>query len=90
VSTLALVLNLVLAYGIKYMWNMSSMLQFIIFMAAWRISLDPYAQKIIAQFKKLALFEFIDTQPFKDAIKDFLFSSTLQEVSEGRRSLSEQ
>ena len=30
-----LILNVVLAFGLKYLWNMVNLLQFIIFMRMW-------------------------------------------------------
>jgi len=73
-STLAI--NLVLAYGLKYMWSMTNVLQFMIFIGKWKINVDPFASTLLVQLKKLALFEFIDTQPIKDYLKEFLLPIT--------------
>ena len=72
VSQLTLALNLTLAYGLKYMWSMFNILQFMIFMGQWKINVDPFAQTLLDQLQKLALFEFIDPKPIKDEIIGFL------------------
>ena len=72
VSQVTLAVNISLAYGLKHMWSMMNILQFIIFMASFKINIDPFAKTLLEQLKKLALFEFIDTAPIKTAIKDFL------------------
>ena len=77
VSQLTLVVNLALAYGIKYMWSLTNILQFMIFIGSWKINLDPFAQTLLAQLKKLALFEFIDTQPIKDQILEMILPDEL-------------
>ena len=60
-STLQLASNVFLAYGLKYLWNMVNLLQFLVFFQYWQINIHPSAQLIIDQIRKLALFEFIDT-----------------------------
>ena len=40
-------------------------------MASWKINIDPFANSLLEQLKKLALFEFIDTAPIKTALKNF-------------------
>ena len=58
----SLVINLFLGYGLKYMWKIANMLQFVIFFIHWQINISPEAEVIIKQMKKLALFEFIDRE----------------------------
>ena len=43
-----------------------------IFMGQWKINVDPFAQTLLDQLQKLALFEFIDPKPIKDEIIGFL------------------
>ena len=84
--------NLVLAYGLKYMWSMANVLQFLIFISNWKINLDPFANALFEQLKKLAFFEFVDTKPIKEEIAKFLHISIDSESSESglnRRRLQE-
>ena len=46
-SQATLATNLALAYGLKYMWGLANMLQFIIFMDSWKINVDPFAKSLI-------------------------------------------
>ena len=52
---------LVLGYGLKYIWNIVNVLQFIIYMLRWEIDLPLLTEKYIASLKMLVLFEFIPT-----------------------------
>jgi len=59
--------------GLKYLWNIMNLLQFLIFMQQlWRIRLPPTASVILKQLKVMALMEFIPTQWFKDSIRELL------------------
>ena len=63
-------MNLVLAYGLKFMWSMMNVLQFVIFAGEWKINLDPFAKTLTEQLKKLALFEFIDSEAAINFVKE--------------------
>ena len=56
-----LILNLFLAVGLKYLWNMVNLLQFTVFMRQWQIIIPPEADLFIKSLKTLALFEFLPT-----------------------------
>ena len=60
-STTTLAVNVVLAYGLKYLWNMVNILQFVVYFENWNVNMHPEAQIYIGSIKKLALFEFVDT-----------------------------
>lgn len=64
--------NIVLAYGLKYLWNMVNILQFLVFFENWKINIHPTAMMIITQIRKLALFEFLDTKFLINWIKSAL------------------
>ena len=49
-----------LGYGLKYLWGIANMLQFVIYLGLWQINIIPEAEVVIKHMKKLALFEFID------------------------------
>ena len=80
-SVIQLSSNVVLAYGLKYLWNMVNLLQFLVFFQYWKINIDETAQMFTTQIRKLALFEFIDTSFFTDFMKD-LFGTGEEEVDE--------
>ena len=54
--------------GLKYLWNMVNLLQFIIFMRTWLIGIPDFTDQWLLSLKTLALFEFLPT----DAIKGWL------------------
>ena len=87
VSQITLGINLALAYGLKHMWSMTSILQFVIFIGQWKINVDPFAKTLIDQLKKLALFEFVDTKPIKTEVKEFFIRSDEAEMNEDLRML---
>jgi len=64
-----LVLNLFLAMGLKFLWNLVNLLQFLIFMQMWQVKLPDFARIIFKELKNLAFLEFLPTGFFKDALK---------------------
>ncbi len=74
-SLVILFLQIFLAMGLKYLWNIMNLLQFLIFMQMWLISLPSTTKIILKELKTLALLEFIPTQAFKDSLKQFLGQS---------------
>ena len=54
-----LVLQCFLYMGIKYLWNFMNLLQFLIFMQMWLISLPSKARIFLRELQNLALLEFI-------------------------------
>ena len=67
-----LILQIFLAMGLKYLWNIMNLLQFLIFMEIWQISLPPTTRVILSNLKSLALLEFIPTETFKNGLKSLL------------------
>ena len=54
-----LVLQCFLYLGIKYLWNFMNLLQFLIFMQMWLITLPPKSSVFLREIQVLALLEFI-------------------------------
>ena len=73
-----LILQIFLAMGLKYLWNIMNLLQFLIFMEIWQISLPPTTRVILSNLKSLALLEFIPTKTFKNGLKS-LFGISLSD-----------
>ena len=46
-SVSILVLQIFLAMGLKYLWNIMNLLQFLIFMQMWLISLPPLTRIVL-------------------------------------------
>ena len=67
-----LAMNLFLAAGFKFLWNMVTLLQFVIFMRFWLIPLPDQVDMLFKTLKSLALFEFLPTEDIKIAIFDLL------------------
>lgn len=56
-----LIINSFLAMGLKYLWSLVNLLQFVVFIQTWVISLPNEAKAFLQALKALALFEFIPT-----------------------------
>ena len=67
-----LVLQIFLAMGLKYLWNIMNLLQFLIFMQMWTITFPPTTRIILEQLRSLALLEFIPTESFTRFFKKIL------------------
>ena len=63
-----LVLNSFLAFGLKYLWNMVTLLQFMIFMREWLVSLPDEANIFLKELRSLALLEFLQKYEIKDTV----------------------
>lgn len=50
-SIIQLSSNVVLAYGLKYLWNMVNLLQFLVFFQHWKINIDETAQMFTTQIR---------------------------------------
>ena len=61
-----LILNIFLGIGMKYLWKMVNMLQFVVFMREreWQVRVPDEANVWLKELKSLALFEFIPTEEF--------------------------
>ena len=74
--------NLMMAYGLKYLWNMVNLFQFLVFFENWKINISPEARIALDQFRKLAFFEFIDTSWFTKWMGDQLGIESEKKCSE--------
>ena len=71
-TTFEIVLYTLMASGLKYLWNLINILQFLVFMQKWRVSI-PYKTLIWLQtLKAIALFEFVPKKWFTDSISGLL------------------
>jgi hypothetical protein len=63
-----LVLNIVFAFSLKFLWGFVNMLQFLVFMQLWDIDLPDNALAVMKFLKSIALLEFIPTASITGAI----------------------
>ena len=54
-----LLLQICLHFGLKYLWNIMNLIQFLIFMQMWLITLPSKTRIFLRELKQLALMEFI-------------------------------
>ena len=59
-SIVTFLICLCLGYGLKYLWGTINVLQFIIFMIQWLITIPDNAKVFLTALKMLALMEFMD------------------------------
>ena len=78
-SAAQLGINLVIGAGLKHMWKVINVLQFVVYFLVWKINVDPLAKEFIGQVKNLAFFEFLTDQIF-----DWINRSKLQCKMEGK------
>jgi hypothetical protein len=67
-----LVLNIVFAFSLKFLWGFVNMLQFLVFMQLWQIELPQNAKVVMKFLKSIALLEFIPTEQITGAISGWL------------------
>lgn len=67
-----LALQFVLAFGLKYLWNIMNLLQFLIFMVLWPIRIPIVTKVVIREFRSIAFLEFIPTEWFKNEMRNLL------------------
>ena len=72
-------LNLALAIGLKYLWNMVALLQFAIFMRGWNFSIPIRANTWLDALRTLALFEFITTDTVREWLRIELDSCAIED-----------
>ena len=65
-------MQVVLSFGLKHLWNIMNLLQFLCFMILWQIRLPHTTRIIISELKSLAFMEFIPTEWFKKSLRSAL------------------
>ena len=72
IAAINLIVNIVLSFGLKYLWNFVNLLQFLVFIPRWKINIPLNALVILQQLKSIALMEFIPTKEITDKISEWL------------------
>ena len=79
ISASSLPLAFFFAAVLKYLWGVMNLLQFVIFMQLWLISVPYKAKTFIQALKYFAFFEFIPTDWFKDFVKSLVGIEKLED-----------
>ena len=57
-----IVLNIFLSFGLKYLWNLVNILQFMVYIPRWKLNFPSNAVGVLNFLKMIALMEFIPTK----------------------------
>jgi hypothetical protein len=47
IALVNLIVNIVLSFGLKYLWNFVNLLQFLVFIPRWKLNIPPNALAIL-------------------------------------------
>jgi len=72
VAIVNLIVNIVLSFGLKYLWSFVNLLQFLVFILKWKLNIPQNAFAILSHLKSIALMEFIPTKQITSKICDLL------------------
>ena len=70
VSWVNFAVNIVLAYGLKYLWNVINLLQMAVFFPQWKLSFSDNAKSFLKFAKMIALMEFLPFHLITDPMSD--------------------
>ena len=71
-SLVVFILQIVSSFGLKYLWNIMNLLQFLIYMQMWMIKLPPLTQTFLQELKAIAFMDFIPKEDIQNVIKEKL------------------
>jgi len=78
VSWANLAVNLVFAYGIKYLWNAINLLQMAVYFPLWKLNYSQNAISFLKFFKMIVLMEFLPTHLITEPLAE-LFGIVVNE-----------
>ena len=58
-SLVVFIIQIFSSFGLKYLWNIMNLLQFLIYMQMWMIKLPPITQTFLKELKSIAFMDFI-------------------------------
>jgi hypothetical protein len=67
-----LVVNILVSFGLKYVWGMVNLLQFLVFIPMWKLNFPYNALAALNYIKYIALMEFVDTKSIMNSISEGL------------------
>jgi len=71
-ATTNLVVNIVFSFGLRYLWNLVNLLQFLVFMQQWTMLYPANALAFLKYIKSIALLEFIPSKEITNKISEWL------------------
>ena len=71
-SLVVFILQIVSSLGLKYLWNIMNLLQFLLYMQMWMIKLPPLTQTFLQELKAIAFMDFIPKKDIQNVIKEKL------------------
>ena len=71
-ATFNLVLNLAMAFALKYLWNMVNILQFLVFIVNWQFNYPNNGEIFLRKVRYLVFMEFIPYEAAIDWISSIL------------------
>ena len=87
VSITIILLQIFSSLGLKYLWNIMNLLQFLIYMRLWQINLPPITETIVKELKSLAFMDFIPKEDIQKELKDYIGlekeSDEIQKIENG-------
>ena len=63
-------LQLLIAYGLKYLWNIVNIMQFAVYLPRWKLSYPQNVKSFLSAVKVIALMEFLPTDWLTDGLSD--------------------
>ena len=78
-SVVNLLIGITAGSGLKHMWKVINVLQFVVYYPLWQITIPLMAEITLVEFKKLAYFEFLKELVFTDQVKEKLGSNSFFE-----------
>ena len=66
-----LILQLFIAYGLKYLWNVVNIMQFAVYLRLWKLSYPQNVTSFLTAVKVIALLEFLPTEWLTDTVSEW-------------------
>ena len=63
-------IQLVIAYGLKYLWNIVNIMQFAVYLPLWSLNYPATVTSFLKAVKVIALMEFLPTDWLNDGLSD--------------------
>lgn len=72
VAVINFFVNIILSFGLRYVWNLVNLLQFLVYMQRWTILYPANSLAFLKYIKSIALMEFIPSKQITDKLSAWL------------------
>lgn len=72
-----------MAQGLKFLWNVINLLQFLVFMQKWSIKIPPQTMIWLQVLRSITLYEFVPTKEIMNKASNWLGIEEVSSMSEG-------